>query len=110
MQAKRAAPVDGDAKRQRGAPPPGIPKRGRDGDDGGDQASSKSRIAMICAISDMCEEPIVEDEVYAVGGNFHQARMDHIEKIAGEGKQIVRVIPIAETTSKNLTRKWVDTY
>ena len=41
---------------------------------------------MMCAVSEMCEEPTVEDdEVYAVGGDFHKPRMEHIEKIAGEG-------------------------
>ena len=51
-----------------------------------------------------------DDEFYASGGNFHKPRREHIEKIAGEGKQIVEVMPIAETTSNILTGKSVDTY
>ena len=43
-------------------------------------------------------------------GDFTEARMIHLRKITGNGKEIVRVIPISETTSKTLTGKWVDTY
>eukprot|EP00959_Pyramimonas_sp_CCMP1952_P075363 1574912-Pyramimonas_sp.AAC.1 len=59
----------------------------------------------------MCEEPQVEDEeAHALEGDFAEARKEHLERVAGDGKHIIKVIPIKDTTSKIPTGKWVDTY
>eukprot|EP00959_Pyramimonas_sp_CCMP1952_P231845 4845405-Pyramimonas_sp.AAC.1 len=84
----------------------------REGGEGGEGEKSRiDAIQVVNAVREIWEGPKVEDEgTRALEGVFTEARQEHLGNIAGDGKQIVKVIPSNETTSKVLTGKWVDTY
>ena len=50
------------------------------------------------------ETYVPEDEL-----DFTEARREHLDKIAGEGKTIERVVPRSVATSRVLSGRWVDT-
>jgi len=74
-----------------------------------DQAVQRRRIAAILAV---CEAPALQDDEYEVERgdepDFTEARHLHLEKIAGDGKQIVQVVPRSQATTEPLSGRWVD--
>merc|ERR1712194_150720 len=44
-----------------------------------------------------------------MGEYMGEARKEHLDKIAGEGKQIVKIAPRSSATSRVLSGRWVDT-
>ena len=41
--------------------------------------------------------------------DFGRSRREHLGKIAGTGKSIVKIVPVSTATSRILTGRWVDT-
>ena len=55
---------------------------------------------------EVCEEPTVEPgetHIPAEDEDFTEARREHLGKIAGEGKPIVKIVPRSSATSRVLS-------
>lgn len=80
-----------------------------------EQAAHRARLnAMLCQLQASCKAPSVpEDEEYVHEDedDFTRTREEHLEKIegAGDGKEIVRVVPRSSATTRVLSGRWVDT-
>ena len=49
------------------------------------------------------EEHMLEDEI-----DIEETRREHLEKTAGDGKEIVEVVPRMSATTRPLSGRWVD--
>jgi hypothetical protein len=102
--ASSSAPVEAQAAASAEMPPAASrKKRTRDPADlGDDPDAQRLRINAICALQAVCEEALEYDEIL-------KKRQVHVERIAGEGKNIVRVVPRSSATTRVMSGRWVDT-
>ena len=81
-------------------------------EDDAQRDTKPSRIGAINALQAICEEtPEIEDTHLGVADidETLQKRQTHIERIAGSGKCIVRVVQKSSVTTRALTSRWVVT-
>jgi hypothetical protein len=102
--ASSSAPVAAQAASSAAAAPAASRrKRTRDAADlVDDPEAQRLRINAICALQAVCEEDLEYDEIL-------KKRQVHVERIAGDGQNIVRVVPRSSATTRVMTGRWVDT-